>query len=297
MGAVPEPRVLAQVSELTEEATTGRRGALWRLAVGQRQLDANVIRLPPGARVAAYLGGAVGRAPVRHRGRRAPGGRRRSGSAGRRGRAVGLGGHGRRGRQSERSGRGTGRARTGCARMASARLAAGVVRRRHRSHLPHRAPPSPRAHHRCPRPGRAIRWRGGLPVAPRVRRVRAPRARDRRPLLRALRHGPARALSHRGPGPPVSPGAAMAGPGVRTRGGAPRRGGPRGGALRGACGVRARGRGFRDSSRGAVRRGYGTMRSSLLGEPLPGLVTLPGVAPFTRAVATWAGVALVWLAR
>ncbi|WEV29289.1 zinc ribbon domain-containing protein [Streptomyces sp. 71268] len=55
MAAVPEPRVLAQVSELTEEAATEQRGALWRLAVDQRQLDANVIRLPPGARVAAHL--------------------------------------------------------------------------------------------------------------------------------------------------------------------------------------------------------------------------------------------------
>ncbi|MFF5720944.1 hypothetical protein [Streptomyces buecherae] len=55
MGAVPEPRVLAQVSELTEGASGERRGALWRLAVDQRQLDANVIRLPPGARVAAHL--------------------------------------------------------------------------------------------------------------------------------------------------------------------------------------------------------------------------------------------------
>ncbi|MEU3962022.1 hypothetical protein AB0F42_19730 [Streptomyces buecherae] len=55
MGAVPEPRVLAQVSELTEGASAERRGALWRLADDQRQLDANVIHLPPGARVAAHL--------------------------------------------------------------------------------------------------------------------------------------------------------------------------------------------------------------------------------------------------
>ncbi len=55
MGVVPEPRVLAQVSELTEGASREQRGALWRLAVDQRQLDANVVRLPPGARVAAHL--------------------------------------------------------------------------------------------------------------------------------------------------------------------------------------------------------------------------------------------------
>ncbi|MFD4997868.1 hypothetical protein [Streptomyces buecherae] len=43
------------MSELTEGAPGEQRGALWRLAVDQRQLDANVIRLPPGARVAAHL--------------------------------------------------------------------------------------------------------------------------------------------------------------------------------------------------------------------------------------------------
>ncbi|MFE6780125.1 hypothetical protein [Streptomyces sp. NPDC057702] len=43
------------MSQLTEEAPAERRGALWRLAADQRQLDANVIRLPPGAHVAAHL--------------------------------------------------------------------------------------------------------------------------------------------------------------------------------------------------------------------------------------------------
>ncbi len=38
---------------------------------------------------------------------------------------------------------------------------------------------------------------------------------------------------------------------------------------------------------------YGTSLRSLLGEPLPGLVTALDVAPFTSAVATWAGVAEV----
>ncbi|CAM5626315.1 putative protein OS=Streptomyces griseorubiginosus OX=67304 GN=DWG14_06724 PE=4 SV=1 [Streptomyces griseorubiginosus] len=40
-------------------------------------------------------------------------------------------------------------------------------------------------------------------------------------------------------------------------------------------------------------RRYGTSLRSLLGEPLPGLVTALDVAPFTSAVATWAGVAEV----
>lgn len=48
---------------------------------------------------------------------------------------------------------------------------------------------------------------------------------------------------------------------------------------------------------GGVYGRYGTSFRSLFGEPLPGLVTTPLVAPFTRAVATWAGVAEVWLAR
>ncbi|OAH15877.1 hypothetical protein STSP_07430 [Streptomyces jeddahensis] len=42
---------------------------------------------------------------------------------------------------------------------------------------------------------------------------------------------------------------------------------------------------------------YGTILSSLFGEPLPGLVTTPVVAPFTRAEATAEGVAEVWPAR
>ncbi len=42
---------------------------------------------------------------------------------------------------------------------------------------------------------------------------------------------------------------------------------------------------------------YGTIFRSLFGEPVPALVTTPGVAPFTRAVATWVGVAEVWPAR
>lgn len=42
---------------------------------------------------------------------------------------------------------------------------------------------------------------------------------------------------------------------------------------------------------------YWTILRSLFGEPVPGLVTTPEVAPFTRAVATCAGVAEVCPAR
>jgi quercetin dioxygenase-like cupin family protein len=43
--------VLVRTAELLEEAPAGRGGALWRLAAEARQLDANVVRLPPGAGV------------------------------------------------------------------------------------------------------------------------------------------------------------------------------------------------------------------------------------------------------
>lgn len=41
---------------------------------------------------------------------------------------------------------------------------------------------------------------------------------------------------------------------------------------------------------------WGDLQRSV-GEPVPGLVTLPVTAPAVRAVATWAGVAEVWPAR
>lgn len=55
MGTVSTPRVLTQVSEVLREAPADQRGALWRLATDQRQLDANIVRLPPDAQVAAHL--------------------------------------------------------------------------------------------------------------------------------------------------------------------------------------------------------------------------------------------------
>jgi quercetin dioxygenase-like cupin family protein len=44
------PRVLCDTGELIARATE-QAGALWRLAEPGRQLDANVVRLPPGQRV------------------------------------------------------------------------------------------------------------------------------------------------------------------------------------------------------------------------------------------------------
>ncbi|MBB5939684.1 zinc ribbon domain-containing protein [Streptomyces zagrosensis] len=55
MGPVSEPRVLTRVGELIRGMPEQHRGALWRLSADQRQLDANVIHLPPRAHVAAHL--------------------------------------------------------------------------------------------------------------------------------------------------------------------------------------------------------------------------------------------------
>jgi quercetin dioxygenase-like cupin family protein len=47
----PQPRVLAELDRLLEAADAGHSGALWRLAQDARQLDANLVRLPPNHRV------------------------------------------------------------------------------------------------------------------------------------------------------------------------------------------------------------------------------------------------------
>ncbi|MGM7445218.1 hypothetical protein, partial [Streptomyces tunisiensis] len=47
----PLPRVLCDTTALAAAAGDGPAGALWRLAESGRQLDANVVRLPPGHRV------------------------------------------------------------------------------------------------------------------------------------------------------------------------------------------------------------------------------------------------------
>ncbi|MFJ9603756.1 hypothetical protein [Streptomyces althioticus] len=50
-GAAPLPRILCDTAALAAAAGDGSAGALWRLAESGRQLDANVVHLPPGHRV------------------------------------------------------------------------------------------------------------------------------------------------------------------------------------------------------------------------------------------------------
>ncbi|MET9768873.1 hypothetical protein [Streptomyces sp. NPDC006415] len=52
MNAVP--RVLARIAELLAAAAPDGRGALWHLAEPGRELDANLVRLPPGAEVGEH---------------------------------------------------------------------------------------------------------------------------------------------------------------------------------------------------------------------------------------------------
>ncbi|MFJ6612737.1 hypothetical protein ACIQPT_20950 [Streptomyces sp. NPDC091289] len=48
------PRILAALDELLASAAPGERGALWHLAEPGRELDANLVRLPPGAEVGEH---------------------------------------------------------------------------------------------------------------------------------------------------------------------------------------------------------------------------------------------------
>ncbi|SCF94664.1 hypothetical protein [Streptomyces sp. Ncost-T10-10d] len=48
------PRVLAVLDELLTAAAHDDRGALWQLAEQGRELDANLVRLPPGAQVGEH---------------------------------------------------------------------------------------------------------------------------------------------------------------------------------------------------------------------------------------------------
>ncbi|MGA5518189.1 hypothetical protein [Streptomyces pseudogriseolus] len=50
-GETPLPRILCDTAALAAAVGDDRAGALWRLAESGRQLDANVVRLPPGHRV------------------------------------------------------------------------------------------------------------------------------------------------------------------------------------------------------------------------------------------------------
>ncbi|GFH34020.1 hypothetical protein [Streptomyces pacificus] len=55
MAPTPRPGVLALLDELTTDVPPDRAGALWRLAEESRQLDANVVRLPAGGRIAGHV--------------------------------------------------------------------------------------------------------------------------------------------------------------------------------------------------------------------------------------------------
>ncbi|MFI2456946.1 hypothetical protein [Streptomyces sp. NPDC019539] len=55
MAPTPRPGVLALLTELTGDLPPDRAGALWRLAEESRQLDANVVRLPAGGRIAGHV--------------------------------------------------------------------------------------------------------------------------------------------------------------------------------------------------------------------------------------------------
>jgi quercetin dioxygenase-like cupin family protein len=52
-----QPRLLGNAEEILDEAATaGHGGAHWRLRADDRQLDANVIHLPPGDRIESHTG-------------------------------------------------------------------------------------------------------------------------------------------------------------------------------------------------------------------------------------------------
>ncbi|MFE7772985.1 cupin domain-containing protein [Streptomyces sp. NPDC057445] len=55
MTSPSDPGVLARLAELGDGIPEDRSGALWRLAADGRQLDANVVRLPPDTCVAEHV--------------------------------------------------------------------------------------------------------------------------------------------------------------------------------------------------------------------------------------------------
>ncbi|MEU2183096.1 hypothetical protein [Streptomyces thermolilacinus] len=55
MAASPEASVLARMADLVRAMPADQGGTLWRLPVQERQLDANVVRLAPGAEVAVHV--------------------------------------------------------------------------------------------------------------------------------------------------------------------------------------------------------------------------------------------------
>ena len=54
LASTPLPRVLTTTTELTGDGEAG--GAIWRLEMSDRDLDANVIALPPGGRIEVHTG-------------------------------------------------------------------------------------------------------------------------------------------------------------------------------------------------------------------------------------------------
>ncbi len=54
LASTPLPRVLTTTAELTGDVESG--GAIWRLEMSDRDLDANVIALPPGGRIEVHTG-------------------------------------------------------------------------------------------------------------------------------------------------------------------------------------------------------------------------------------------------
>ncbi|WP_228975505.1 cupin domain-containing protein [Streptomyces sp. DH12] len=55
MTVSPAAAVLARMADLVRAMPAERGGTLWRLAAADRQLDANVVRLAPGAGVAVHV--------------------------------------------------------------------------------------------------------------------------------------------------------------------------------------------------------------------------------------------------
>lgn len=54
LASTPLPRVLARTDELTAEPETA--GPVWKLQVGERDLDSNIIALPPAGTIEAHTG-------------------------------------------------------------------------------------------------------------------------------------------------------------------------------------------------------------------------------------------------
>lgn len=56
LASTPLPRVLARTDQLAEVDEPDAAGAIWKLPVSQRDLDSNIIALPPNGTIAAHAG-------------------------------------------------------------------------------------------------------------------------------------------------------------------------------------------------------------------------------------------------